>query len=422
VSLSPISVEQAGKDGQQQLANHSFEQIRQRAREQWSRVLEKVRVSGNETYKKIFYTHLYHSYLAPFNLTSADGTYQSANGQVYPARDYTYYYGWAIWDNFRTQLPLLSLLEPRISRDIGKSLVSLYGQGKHDWPVDTEPYLNVRTEHALIVLLDLYRKGLLAASDLQKAYGAIKEESKAFPFSGHGGNKAPALDSYLEMSYDEWGIAQLAKALKQEKDHTYYRTKSGQYKKVWDQHFKVMGDSSDIIEAKGLYEGTYWQYRWFVPHDVAGIISMLGGPDEFARQLAYFFDNNLYNHANQPDIQAPFMFHFAGKPWLTQKYVNQILTKEMVQRYGPHAMFEKPYVGKVYKATPDGYVPEMDDDVGTMSAWYMLGAMGIYPACVGEPYYLLNAPLFEQITLRLENGKTFAIEAKNLSEQNFYIQ
>jgi predicted alpha-1,2-mannosidase len=257
VSLSPVSVEQARKDGQTQLARFSFDQIRQQAREKWTQVLEKVQVSGDETYKKIFYTHLYHSYLAPFNLTSADGIYKSSNGKIYAAKDYTYYYSWAIWDNFRTQLPLLTVLEPTVSRDMAKSLVSLYEQGKHDWPVDTEPYISVRTEHAIIVLLDYYKKGLLDVNHLQKAYKALKEEARGFPFSGHGGNKAPSLDSYLEMSYDEWGIAQLAKALKQDKDYAYYLNKSARYKKIWEEHFKIMGDSADIIEAKGLYEGTY---------------------------------------------------------------------------------------------------------------------------------------------------------------------
>ncbi len=176
------------------------------------------------------------------------------------------------------------------------------------------------------------------------------------------------------------------------------------------------------MHGDGLYEGTLWQYRWFVPFDMKGVMEMMGGKEAFTGQLEQFFDNNLYNHGNEPDVHVPFLFNLTDKPWLSQKMVNQILTKEITQNYGTHVKWKVPYMGRIYKADPVGYMPEMDDDVGTMSAWYVLASMGIYPLCVGEPVYTLTAPVFPSVTFQLPGKKSFRILASNLTEENFYIR
>jgi putative alpha-1,2-mannosidase len=153
-----------------------------------------------------------------------------------------------------------------------------------------------------------------------------------------------------------------------------------------------MDTNSDIMHGDGLYEGTLWQYRWFVTWDVPGLMELIGGEEEFVDQLTHFFDKDLYNHGNQPDIHAPFLFNFSDSPWKTQKWVNQILTKDMIQWYGTHDKWDEPYTGKIYKNSPQGYLFEMDEDMGTMSSWYVLSAIGIYPQNVGEPYYHLTSP------------------------------
>ena len=164
-----------------------------------------------------------------------------------------------------------------------------------------------------------------------------------------------------------------------------------------------MNERSDIMHGDGLYEGTLWQYRWFVPWDVDGMAEMVGGKDVLAEELAYFFEEELYNHGNQPDIQAPFLFNQLEKPELTQKWVHRILTQPMNQHYGTHSKWEKPYFGRIYKNQPDAYIPEMDDDAGTMSGWFVLASLGLYPRCVGMPVYELSTPLFSKAQLNLEN-------------------
>lgn len=193
------------------------------------------------------------------------------------------------------------------------------------------------------------------------------------------------------------------------------------YKRIWKSKFLHMNEKSDIMHGDGLYEGTLWQYRWHAHFDIDGMIEMIGGKENLVQQLEYFFDNHLYNHGNQPDIHAPYIFNFCSKPWLTQKWVNMILTKEMVQYYGTHTKWEKPYIGRIYKKSPEGYIPEMDDDDGTMSGWYVLASMGLYPVLVGDPVFQISTPIFDKITINLANNKKFTIKVNGLSDQNFYI-
>jgi predicted alpha-1,2-mannosidase len=185
-------------------------------------------------------------------------------------------------------------------------------------------------------------------------------------------------------------------------------------------------DNPNINREKYTYEGTPWQWRWFVPHDVEGLIGLIGGRDKFIADLDYFFSNDLYQAGNQPDIHAPFLFNYAGAPWLTQKWVSKILTQPMTQLYGSHDFFKEPIHDRIYKATPDGYLLQMDDDYGCMAAWYVLSSMGLFQVCPGQPVYQLSSPIFEKVTLYLDQtfyaGREFTIKARNLSGDNIYIQ
>jgi putative alpha-1,2-mannosidase len=412
VTLSPISIEQARLDRRNAVGRKSFDRVCVEAQEAWNDMLGRVEVEGREEYKKLFYTHLYRSLLLPMNSTSTDGYYRGTDGKIYRAEGYTHYDGWSIWDTYRTKLPLITLLYPEYMTDIARSLTDLYRTGKEDWSGRNEPVPTVRTEHALLVLLDAYRKGI-RDFDVETAYAGMLKEARKLPY------KSP--DNILETSYDYWGIAQFAQLLGKEKDHEEYLSKAMNYRKIWHEKFLVMNDRSDIMHGDGLYEGTLWQYRWSVPWDIEGLIEMLGGERNFIAQLDHFFANDLYNHGNQPDIQAPFMFNAANEPKLTQKWVNKILAKEMTQHYGTHEKWKTPYAGRIYKTTPDGFIPEMDDDAGTMSAWFVWAALGLYPLTVGEPVYQLSTPIFERIVIHPEEGKTFTIETEGFSDERFYI-
>jgi putative alpha-1,2-mannosidase len=412
-SISSISPARAGKDRLAEIGDADFETIRRRATERWDEKLGKIAVTGNPEYVKLFYTHYYHSMLSPSDISSPSGNYRGSDSLQYLAKDYIHYHGWSVWDNFRTEFPLLTITEPEVMNDICRSLCDLYREGKLPLATRTEPFPTARTEHSLVVVLDCLSKGI-NRFDLESVYPLMVREAEQNPWS--------TPDKKLETAYDYWALSRIAKLLNKKEDAERFISMAAKYKEIWREKFLVMDDKSDIMHGDGLYEGTLWQYRWFVPYDMKGVMDMVGGKDVFTGQLQYFFDNNLYNHGNEPDIHVPFLFNMTDNPAASQKIVNQILTKEIRQNYGTHVKWKVPYNGRIYKNDPAGYMPEMDDDAGTMSAWYVLASMGIYPVCVGEPVYTLTAPIFSSVRIQLPGNKSFSILAKNLSEENFYIQ
>jgi putative alpha-1,2-mannosidase len=177
-----------------------------------------------------------------------------------------------------------------------------------------------------------------------------------------------------------------------------------------------------VVDDDYLYEGTMWQYRWTVPYDLPGQTVLIGGRERSAELLKALFDDSLFTIANEPDINYPYLFDYLGQPWLTQFYVHRILLDPMTNIYGSHDYYSTPVVQKAFRATPDGLLPEMDDDGGTMSAWFVLSSAGIYPLTIGEPFYFLTAPIFQHVVFRLSNGKTFEIDVDGNPARNCYIQ
>ena len=412
VTTSVISLDDAREEWMSETKNLNFDETKKNGLEKWENLLSRIIVEGREEYKSLFYTHLYHVFLNPVKSENRSKNFLATNGEVYQSKGYTHYDCWSMWDNFRNKFSLYALIIPETASDIANSLVDLFKYGKPYWAGFYEPVPTVRTEHSEITLLDLYRRGI-SNFDINSVYRKLTAEINNSP-----GNSP---DKILENSYDFWALAQFAKILGKEDDYLLFMQEAGNYKRIWKSKFLHMNEKSDIMHGDGLYEGTLWQYRWHAHFDIDGMIEMIGGKEKLAQQLEYFFNNHLYNHGNQPDIHAPFMFNFSNKPWLTQKWVNMILTKDMVQYYGTHTKWEKPYFGRIYKKSPEGYIPEMDDDEGTMSGWYVLASMGLYPVLVGDPVFQISAPIFDKITIHLANNKIFTITVNGLSDQNFYI-
>lgn len=389
-----------------------FTQAKQHAKNLWEQLLSKVQIEANDETKKIFYSHLYRVYLSPSNLTHSTNTYRAPDNKVYSKVDSDYYYGWSIWDNFRTQLPLLTILEPSKMREITASLAKLYTQDKQNWATQNAPLPSVRTEHSAIVLLDAWQKGI-RGFDLAPLLPYLVEESAQMP------RKSP--DQILEAAYGDWAIAKLAKLAGDEKRYQQFLSKAAQYRDIWRDKFKVMTAKSDIMHGDGLYEGTLWQYRWFVPHDLSWIINELDGERGFNNQLTQFFERHLFNMANQPDIQTPFLFNFTGEAWRTQKLIHELINTETVHYYKTHEKRETPVVRQVFQAKPEGMLPEMDNDAATMSAWYVFTMMGLYPAVPGEAVYSLHTPQLNKITLNLENGNQLLISTDKPPAEYPYI-
>ena len=417
VALSTISEDDAGITLENEGSGWDFENKQSLVREKWNDLLGKIEVTGEEEYKELFYTFLYRSAMVPVSVSGDSGQYRGVDDQVHQVDGAAHYHCWSLWDTYRTKYPLLSLITGSRYRDIMRSLVELFMQGKQPWAGNAEPFPTVRTEHGVALLLDALEKGTLDFG-IEDAYDDILAEAESF---------APdSPDTVLETAYDYWAVALIAQELGHTGDYQAYLALSRDYEDEWIQNFLTMGQDADEVHARGLYEGTLWQYRWAVVHDIYNIVDIMGGRESFLSQLNQFFDEQLYNQGNEPDIHAPFLFNYVGAPLRTQEIVRDILIHPMNQWYGTHNKWPIPYYGRIFRPEPKGYIPEMDDDVGTMAAWFALGSIGLYQVTVGQPVYVLTAPIFEQVRIHSTNHfgeeTIFEIHAENLSESNIYIQ
>lgn len=391
-----------------------FENVKSRTADQWEKQLSAIDVKGGKKDDRvIFYTSLYRTYLSPADVSSPDGAYLGTDGKVYISEDFRYYSNWSLWDTFRTKFPLLVLTEPAKMRDMATSLIHLYATGKKDWSTGFESTPTVRTEHAVILLLDAYRKGITNL-DFRKGYAGMKLEMERLPM------RSP--DQKMEAAYDLWAMAEIAEIIGEKADSEQYRQRSvSLFEETWKKEFMNVTPAFEVMKNNGLYQGTRWQYRWAAPQYIDKMIEWVG-QDSLRSQLTYFFDHHLYNQGNEPDIHVPYLFNRLGAPEKTQQIVRSLMTEPMIHKYGGNSEFKTPYLGKAFKNAPEGYSPEMDEDDGTMSAWYVFGAMGFYPLLVGDEYYDLTSPLFDRVLLRLTNGNVLTIQTEGRKKKDAPIK
>ena len=391
-----------------------FEDVKSRTADQWEKQLSAIDVKGGKKDDRvIFYTSLYRTYLSPADVSSPDGAYLGTDGKVYISEDFRYYSNWSLWDTFRTKFPLLVLTEPAKMRDMATSLIHLYATGKKDWSTGFESTQTVRTEHAVILLLDAYRKGITNL-DFRKGYAGMKQEMERLPM------RSP--DQKMESAYDLWAMAKIAEIIGEKADSEQYRQRSvSLFEETWKKEFMNVTPAFEVMKNNGLYQGTRWQYRWAAPQYIDKMIEWVG-QDSLRLQLTYFFDHHLYNQGNEPDIHVPYLFNRLGAPEKTQQIVRSLMTEPMIHKYGGNSEFKTPYLGKAFKNAPEGYSPEMDEDDGTMSAWYVFGAMGFYPLLVGDEYYDLTSPLFDRVLLRLTNGNVLTIQTEGRKKKDAPIK
>lgn len=458
VGLSLTSTEAANENLQGECPGWDFEGLKEQASDLWNEQLGAIRVEGkNEEDKTIFYTALYHTCFLPVIQSDVNGNYMGVDREVHKAEGYKHYNGYAFWDSFRSKYPLYSLFAPGVYRDIVTSLRDMYFQAG-DWspfPESThKPHssgfvvrgktgglaLNsCRHEHMLMVMTDAYFKDLFNI-DLESVYPHIRQEAMLqMPEKYDEIGYIPARpDQTGEYAWDSWCVAQLAKELGKQDDFAYFMKRSGYWKNTWDPSIKFFRARAEdgtwldfpedrtVNREKYTYEGTKWQFRWNLLHDVEAMVDLFDGEKNFVDSLNYFFENNLYTAGNQIDLHIPFLYNYAGAPWLTQKWVHKILKEPMVQLYATHGFFPEPIYSRIYKATPDGYLQEMDGDYGCMASWYAMSAMGLFQVCPGNPVYQVCSPIFDKITIRADpevvNGKDFIIRAENLSKDNHFIQ
>ena len=380
---------------------------------QWDSYLGHVKVKGEADREALFYSLLYRGLQSPYLVSEPDGSYKAIDGTIQKSND-SIYHGWAIWDNYREQMPLLSLLFPKKYGDIARSIANLYPYGKNDWSTQYEPSNSVRTEHAQVVLLDALRKGHILP--LEKIKDSLAKEISRLDFGSP--------DKALESSYDLWASSKLMISIGDTLMAKTYLKKAMGYRSYWQKDFADMGwPDVDRMGARGLYQGTLWQYRWFVPFDIEELQELAGGERVYRKQLDQFFEENNYNHANQPDLQVPGLYNTTKEPWKSQKLFRHLMLDTVVQTYfNNNSKGVDPYIGRIYTNAPRAYLKTMDDDMGTLSSWFVLRAMGLSAVNVGEPVYYLTAPIFKEVVLNGHSSKSLKIRVSNYHKDHYYIK
>jgi predicted alpha-1,2-mannosidase len=431
VGLSPVSEMMALTEATTEIKGWDFKSVWKNTASFWNEKLSTIEITGGYgEFKTLFYTHLYHSYLVPNISSSSTGVYRACNqpDSLYltenTAPDFTFFSTWSLWDDFR-KYSLVSLMEPQIAKNIARSLVDYYkhrgGGDCNYWPTP-----NIRMEFSGAVILDAIRKGL-GDFDLETAFTGMLQDYESYLKYN--------VSRKLEKAYHAYFAAEMAEILGKEDDARLLEKASQAYRDLWcpgqkDNQGNIRGfftpDGTPVpeVEEIGVYgdEGNLWHYRWFVLHDVDGLTDLAGGKEKLSDDLEYFFENNFYMHLNEPDYHAPFLFNFLGKPYLAQKWARAFTTKTVTQLYHNHGHFKEPVVSRIYRADTKGYIETMDDDAGAMSSWFVMSSMGLFPYNPAEPLYQIGSPIFPELILHLDNGKKFRIKAKNVSEDNFYIQ
>ncbi|UUF16627.1 MULTISPECIES: GH92 family glycosyl hydrolase [Flavobacterium] len=442
VALSSVSVANAKDNLDAEKAN--FYNTKSEAASIWNNALSKIRVETPvDSLKTIFYTAMYHAQVAPVTYSDKNGQFRKEDDQIVTAKDYTAYSTLSLWDTFRAENPLLTLLAPDKTSDIVNSMLAYYDTKKilPVWTLYANETNTMTGYHSIPVIVDAYLKGI-KGFDAEKAFEAMKatmmQDERGLNFyKKYGYIPYNLLDESvtitLEYAYDDWCVAQMAKALGKNADYEFFLKRSQAYQYLFDPKTGFMRGKSDDgkswnepfdpkhsnhREHTDYTEGNAWQHSWFVPQNVNNLISIHGGNETFTKRLEQLFTesseitgNNVsadisgligqYAHGNEPSHHIAYMFNHAGQPWRTQYWVRHILDTQ-------------------YNTTPNGL--SGNEDCGQMSAWYVFSSMGLYPMNPASGEYEIGSPIFEKATINLEGGKTFVIEAQNVSNKNFYIQ
>ncbi|NDV64709.1 glycoside hydrolase domain-containing protein [Bacteroides sp. 224] len=413
IALSPLGYDVA-KEENTRYSKKRFSDIRKQAAADWEKLLSRIQINSTDRNDlTLFYTCLYRVFLSPANVTSHDRRYLATDGSIQQADNFTYYSSWSMWDSYRTKFPLITLIDHSTMRNISLSLSKLYKYGKKDWATKYESTPTVRTEHSIAIILDAYKKGI--PFDLSDGYEGFKKDMETL--------QTQRPDQAFETAIDLWSMSEIAKLLGKKEDSMMYAKRAEElFRSIWLKDFKDINESFTKMRGSGLYQGTRWQYRWAVPQYLDIMIETSGGKDVLAKQLNYYYANNLSNQTNEPGLHIPYLYNRLGYPENCQKIVRKILTEEMTHLYGGNAEYPKPVIAKTFTTKKNGFLPEMDEDDGTMCAYYVFGAIGLYPLVIGEPWYEITSPLYDELVIRLTKNKKLTIKAINRKSPQDLIQ
>jgi predicted alpha-1,2-mannosidase len=442
VALSSVGIDGAMKNLEAESADLSFDQVRENAVQSWEKELNKIKIEVGSDYRKsVFYTAVYHSYIAPALYSDVDGKYSEPDGSVTQCGDYSRYSTLSLWDTYRAAHPLFVLTQPQLVDDFIQSMLDHYKHrgflpiweleanenycmiGNHSIPVIAEAYVKgIRTFNAELALeaciktADQERKGL---KEYQK-YGYV-------PFDKQG----ESVSITLEYAYDDYCVAVFAEALGKTEIADKYYKRAQNYRNLFDKESGLMRPKNsngkwlenfdplvhDVAGVRHYTEGNAWQYSWAVQHDIDGLISLYGSEEAFLNQFDKLFtmaddtaDSHKlvdvtgligqYAHGNEPSHHTAFLYN-----WTSKSYRTQELTTEIVNKF--------------YTDKPDGICG--NEDCGQMSAWYVFTSLGFYPVDPASGEYQITTPVFQKTVFNLPGGKTLTVEADKDPEKNIYI-
>jgi predicted alpha-1,2-mannosidase len=443
VGTSFISLEQARDNLRREIPDWNFEGVKLAGHRIWNAELSKIRIQGGTKDDRInFYTAMYHALLFPRTFSEYGRYYSAFDDRVHNGVSYNDY---SLWDTFRAEHPLLLLLEPERVPGMISSLLQMYKEGgwMPMWPNPTYTNIMIGT-HADAVIADAYVKGI-RGFDLKKAYAAVYKDAMTPPdgdtmnrwldrapwtaFEARGGltwykslgyvpqdKTDESVSRTLEFAFDDFCVAQLAKAVGRNDDYEMFMKRSKNYENLYDAALGFMRPkrsdgswdeeswASPAERKPGFTEGSPWTYLFCEMHDIPGMIALMGGPEQFAAKLDENFSGGHYRHDNEPGHHFTYLYDYCGQPWKTQERVREATTSN-------------------YHNAPDGL--SGNDDCGQMSAWYIFSAMGFYPVTPGSRVYAIGSPLFDKASIMLQGPykkRRFTVIAKEQSARNRYIQ
>ena len=460
VGMSSVDEEGARLNVEAEIPNWDFEGVMKQANTTWNEALGKIdiKTSDNDS-RTVFYTSLYHAFIQPSLASDVDGRYRTMGHEIKQDASYTNYTVFSLWDTFRAAHPLYTIVTPEQNQAFIRSLLRKYDEGGilPKWELASNETGTMIGYHAVSVIADAMMKkqcdfdvkkaleacirssvydttGVTPMMDRQILNGKLmpvsikyKNELGYIPCDKVGGSVSQG----LEFAYNDWLIAQMMKEHNRKDLYDKYMELSRNYRNYFDPETKLMRgrlsdgswitpfDPASVQRPSNYVEGNAWQWAWFVPQDVEGLMELVGGQKSFEAHLDTLFttsseltgDPNAaadvtgmigqYAHGNEPSHHIPYLYNYAGAPRKTQALVDHILRT-------------------LYHNDPNGL--SGNEDVGQMSAWYALSAMGFYSFCPGRPVYEIGRPIFDKVTIHLSNGKDFVIQAKNNSVENKYIR
>lgn len=460
VGISSVDEEGARLNVEAEIPNWDFEGVMKQANTTWNEALGKIDIetSDNDS-RTVFYTSLYHAFIQPSLASDVDGRYRTMGHEIKQDASYTNYTVFSLWDTFRAAHPLYTIVTPEQNQAFIRSLLRKYDEGGilPKWELASNETGTMIGYHAVSVIADAMMKkqcdfdvkkaleacirssvydttGVTPMMDRQILNGKLmpvsikyKNELGYIPCDKVGGSVSQG----LEFAYNDWLIAQMMKEHNRKDLYDKYMELSRNYRNYFDPETKLMRgrlsdgswitpfDPASVQRPSNYVEGNAWQWAWFVPQDVEGLMELVGGQKSFEAHLDTLFttsseltgDPNAaadvtgmigqYAHGNEPSHHIPYLYNYAGAPHKTQALVDHILRT-------------------LYHNDPNGL--SGNEDVGQMSAWYALSAMGFYSFCPGRPVYEIGRPIFDKVTIHLSNGKDFVIQAKNNSVENKYIR